>query len=89
MHQLANHVEQHLVKAFHLPIALGMISSGTALLDAEGSTKFFYQGGCKVDGLVFCHYHQGIPREMVCNHEDVSHYWGIIQLHCGLYAGVV
>ena len=40
-------------------------------------------------GLVFCHYHQGIPHEMVCNQEDVLHYQGLIQLHCGLYAGVV
>ena len=47
-HQLANHVEQCLVKVFHMPIALGMLSGGTALLDAKGGTKFLHQGGHKV-----------------------------------------
>ena len=43
VHQLANHVE-HLVKVFHLPIALGVVSGGLALLDAESGTKFLHQG---------------------------------------------
>ena len=48
LHQLANHAEQHLVKTFHLSIALSMVGCGSALLDAEGSTKFLHQGGCEV-----------------------------------------
>ena len=39
--------------------------------------------------LVFCHYSQGIPREMVCHHKDIFHHRGLIQLHRGLSAGVV
>ena len=39
--------------------------------------------------LVFCHHSQGIPREMVCHHKDVFHHGGLVQLHCGLDAGVV
>ena len=39
--------------------------------------------------LVFGHHSQGIPREMVCHHKDVFHHGGLIQLHCGLDAGVV
>ena len=46
--QLANHVEQCLVKAFHLPIALSVVGCGLALLDAEGSTKFLHQCRCEV-----------------------------------------
>ena len=48
VHQFANHAEQRLVKAFHLSIALGMVSSCTALLDTEGGTKFLHQGRHKV-----------------------------------------
>ena len=46
--QLANHAEQHLVEAFHLSIALSGAGCGSALLDAEGSTKFLHQGRCEV-----------------------------------------
>ena len=46
--QLANHAEQCLVEVFHLSIALSMVGCGSAVLDAEGSTKFLHKGGCEV-----------------------------------------
>ena len=39
--------------------------------------------------LVLCHHHEGIPREMIRHHKDVLHHWGLVQLHPGLYTGVV
>ena len=39
--------------------------------------------------LILRHHSEGIPREMVCHHEDVLHHGGLVQLHCGLYTGVV
>ena len=39
--------------------------------------------------LVFCHHSKGIPRKMVGHHKDIFHHGGLIQLHCGLDAGVV
>ena len=46
--QLANHAEQHLVETLHLSLALSVVGCGSALLDAEGITKFLHQGGCEV-----------------------------------------
>ena len=39
--------------------------------------------------LVFCHHSKGIPREMVDHHKDIFHQKGLVQLLCGLDAGVV
>ena len=39
--------------------------------------------------LVLHHYCKGIPHEMVGHHKDIFHHRGLIQLHCGLNAGVI
>ena len=39
--------------------------------------------------LIFCHHSKGIPCEMVSHHKDIFHHGGLVQLHCGLDAGVV
>ena len=39
--------------------------------------------------LVLRHHRKGIPREMVGHHKDIFHHRGLIQLHHGLYAGVI
>ena len=38
--------------------------------------------------LVFGHYSQGIPREVVSHHKYIFHHRGLVQLHHGLDAGV-
>ena len=39
--------------------------------------------------LVLHHHSKGIPHEMVGHHKDIFHHGGLIQLHRGLYAGVI
>ena len=39
--------------------------------------------------LVLCHHCKGIPCEMVGHYKDIFHHRGLIQLHRGLYAGVI
>ena len=39
--------------------------------------------------LVLRHHCKGIPCEMVGHHKDIFHHRGLIQLHHGLYAGVI
>ena len=39
--------------------------------------------------LVFCHHSKGRPPEMVSHHKDIFHHGGLVQLICGLNAGVV
>ena len=46
------YAEQHLVKVFHLSIALSMVSGGSALLYAKSGTKFLHQGRRKVGTLI-------------------------------------
>ena len=78
-HQFANHVEQCLVKAFHLPIALGIVSSGTAILDAEGGTKFLHQSRCKV----------GTPvTQQFCRHPK-NCYEALIEYLCDSLGGLI
>ena len=43
----------------------------------------------RLSHLVLCHHHKGIPHEMVGHHKDIFHHRGLIQLHRGLYAGVI
>ena len=36
------------MEMFYLPITLGMVSCGPAILDTKGRAQFLHQGGCEV-----------------------------------------
>ena len=40
------------MEMLHLPVALGVVSHGPALLDAKGGAQLLHQGGCEIHSPV-------------------------------------